>query len=193
MDTAIKGGSPLIVRSLLNYSYKANAKTHSGETPLAIACAEGNLAMAEVLLDAGADPNTSGSNGCSPLYLACKVGNLDLMELLLKRRADAEGSTRLGPNPLGATVKMPETEFTSLLLAHGANPNAPIGNPGLNTTALMTAARHNRAENIQLLLEHGASLNTRDFFGRTALFDAAGEGHIEAMQALPDVEAETET
>ncbi|KAL4950077.1 ankyrin repeat-containing domain protein [Aspergillus filifer] len=179
METAIKGGSPLIVQSLLNYSYKANAKNHSGETPLTIACADGNSAIAEQRM--------------LPSLPRLQYRELGLMELLLKRRADVEGSTPLAPNSLGAAVKIPETEFTSLLLAHGADPNALIGNPGLNTTALMTAAHHNQAENIKLLLEHGASLNTEDFYGRTALFDAAGEGHIEAMQALLDVKAGIET
>ncbi|KAL4925625.1 ankyrin repeat-containing domain protein [Aspergillus undulatus] len=199
LEFAIHRGNPLIVSSLLNYSVsllhypvRGNVENQDGGTPLIKACTEGIHAIAEILLDKGGNPNTTYKDGRSLLYLACTVGNIDLVELLLKRGADVEGPTPWGPKPLGIAARMPETDFISVLLAHGANANAVTGNPGLNTTALIAAAHHGHSQNIELLLAHGASLKTADFFSRTALSHAAENGHIKAIQVLLEAGAEVD-
>ena len=52
--------------------------------PLVAACAMGNINVASLLLDGGADPNLSGYFQCgTPLAAAIEYGNLETVELLL--------------------------------------------------------------------------------------------------------------
>jgi hypothetical protein len=59
-----------------------------GSTALHVAVAHGNLELARMLLDAGANPNALGENSIRPLGLAANVGRRDLCDLLLSRGAN---------------------------------------------------------------------------------------------------------
>lgn len=47
-----------------------NAPNDAGETPLIIACMKGNLIIADLLIDAGAEVNKALLNGNTPLHFA---------------------------------------------------------------------------------------------------------------------------
>ena len=65
LHQAAFNGQSEIVRSLLStFPDMTDATNDDGETPLIIACMKGNLAVAKLLLDAGADANRSQLNGC---------------------------------------------------------------------------------------------------------------------------------
>ena len=55
--------------ALLKAGAKTNAADENGETPLLLACGNGNLAIARMLLDAKADPNAARWSGDTPLLL----------------------------------------------------------------------------------------------------------------------------
>ena len=57
-------------------------------TPLHSAATSGSVAVARLLLDAGADPNARQSHGWTPLHSAAQNGNAALTALLLERGAD---------------------------------------------------------------------------------------------------------
>ena len=63
---------------------------------------------------------------------------------------------------------------------------------GRRVPAIVLAARGGYAEAIELLVSHGARVDTRDRDGSTALFQAAQRGHDEAVSALVKAKAALE-
>ena len=53
-----------------------------GATPLFIACQEGHLECARLLLEAGAAVNQASDDGATPLFVACHEGHLEVAKLL---------------------------------------------------------------------------------------------------------------
>ena len=53
--------------------------------PLHIACGNGHVDAARLLLDKGAEVDRANQNGTTPLYVACQQGHVDLARLLLDK------------------------------------------------------------------------------------------------------------
>ena len=64
------------------------AANRYGVTPLSLACTNGNAAMVELLLKAGADPNTALPGGETALMTAARTGKVDAVKALLAHGAD---------------------------------------------------------------------------------------------------------
>lgn len=65
-----------------------NANSRGGETPLNIASLHGQVEVAKLLLDCGADPNLKARIGHAPLHNAARNGHIEVAKLLLDRGAD---------------------------------------------------------------------------------------------------------
>ena len=74
------------------------------DTPLLRACDPPNVAVARVLLDAGADPNARRGDGESPLRLSVQAEDLEMAELLLRHGAAETINEYGGGNGLGLTA-----------------------------------------------------------------------------------------
>ena len=71
-------------------------KTNSninGATPLFIAAERNHLAVAQLLLENGADKNKPREDGASPLYIAAQQGNLGVVEYLVDAGVDVNKTT----------------------------------------------------------------------------------------------------
>ena len=66
-----------------------NQEDAHGLTPLNWAAKQGNVAMADKLVDAGATINADPEDGAPPLLDACFRGHLDVAKLLVARGGDA--------------------------------------------------------------------------------------------------------
>jgi len=105
----------------------ANVKVttrEGGITPLFMACTNGNAAIIEALLKAGADANSLKANGTTALMLAAASGNAQAAKILLDRGAkvDAKESVH-GQTALMFAAALNRDAVVKLLLAHGADPN----------------------------------------------------------------------
>ncbi len=111
-----------------------------------------NLALAEWLLDHGANPNDEES-----LYHSTELGHHDGLRLLLKH-----GATTKGTNALIRMLDFDDLKGARILLEHGADPNEvahehPSGEPIPIIPSLHQAARRGRDGRFaDLLLEFGA-------------------------------------
>ncbi|CAG8940955.1 unnamed protein product [Penicillium salamii] len=86
---------PETVRYLIEKrGYDPNEQVSLNRTVLAVACDQGDLKTAQVLLDAGANFTIADDNGWTPLHFASEGGYADLTRLLLQAGADANTSTK---------------------------------------------------------------------------------------------------
>jgi ankyrin repeat protein len=93
------------VRELLSRGNRPNGENHDINTPLWLACAsdapaERRIAIATLLLAAGASPRQTSENQTTPLHQAARKGPIALVELLIRHGAlswqgDARGRTAL--------------------------------------------------------------------------------------------------
>ncbi|XP_025078860.1 unconventional myosin-XVI-like [Pomacea canaliculata] len=88
LQSAIEEVDGKQVLTLLNTGADYNFKTGNGSSLLHKCCAEGNVAMAELLVLKGADVNAADDDWWTPLHVACYQDNADIVQLLLTNEAD---------------------------------------------------------------------------------------------------------
>jgi uncharacterized protein len=163
-----------------------------------------HLEIITALLDKGANPNAPvkentltrtiftmqwfWEEGATPFIRAAQSSDTVLMKLLLKYKADPQARTALGDNAMTASAGIgwvegvtyersakENLEAMRMLLDLGLDPNH-ANNEG--RTPLMGAAIKGRSDVVQLLVERGAKLETRDKGNRdTDKVGSAAAGH----------------
>jgi uncharacterized protein len=179
---AVKKGDAGAVRAVLARNPDINQAAVDGSTALYWAAWNDNVAMADMLIAAGASANTPTRYKVTPLSVACTNGNAVLIEHLLKAGADANGMTEDGQTPLMTCSLTGKTDAMKALLAHGAKVN--IKEPYKGQTALMWAASEGNAAAAALLVEFGEDVKARSKGGSTPLLFAVRNGHIDAAKIL---------
>jgi ankyrin repeat protein len=165
------------------YRPRAVPSPSGGLTALHFAARDGNLTIARILVDAGADIERRTGNGTRPLVTAIMNNHIELAMYLLEKGADANAADDFYKRtPLFAAVEMRNPDFTrdtappvadnrdpmdliKALLARGANPNAQI-----NTTPFRGF--------------YQVSAGWVNFDGQTAFIRAALNGDITLMRLL---------
>ena len=140
-------------------------------------CVVGSLALAEVLLEAGATP-TDGVTA----HIAGGGGNLAVLDLLLRYGLDVNGSPRAVPPLPYMLTWATDPAGPRWLLEHGADPNLAFGAD--QESALHVAARRWDVALVELLLAHGADPKRRRADGRTPYVLAALNGKVEIARRL---------
>ena len=85
-------------------------------------------------------------------------------------------------NPPGAAKMGPNIALIQALIKHGA----PVDDMGVCGSALSLAVQFENLDSARVLLDSGAHVNLRDFFGETSLFFAAREGNLPALRLLKE-------
>lgn len=169
---AASSGDLKTVRLLLSKGANVNAHARGsldaaiwggGRSPLMWAAARGDLAMMKLLLKAGAKVNEQEGFGTA-LTQSAWMNQPRAAELLLKHGADVHAKEQMsGFTALhwAASSDNASAELVSLLLKHGANPNAPGGEPvdaylGIEQTPLMLAKKRGDTAITRALEQAGA-------------------------------------
>jgi len=146
------------VRALLRDGSDVNGAQGDGMTALHWAGMQGNAAMVEVLLYAGANSEaTTRLGGFTALHLASKNGHAEAITTLAGAGADATSRTATGATPLHLAAASGSAGAVSALVASGAQVDATEGTH--EQTPLHWAAAANRLSAMETLIGAGADVH----------------------------------
>ena len=169
LSIASERGDSEIVKLALLAGAAANASNTRGFPPLFMACGSGRIEIAQILLDALADPSMPSSEGTArtPLHVAAKRGDTTMAQLLLERRADTQALARhRSPlpslpaawlTPLHIAALSGNSGVVGLLLQHA--PASNVCAPSAIGSPLHCAAQSGDPTSTRLLIAHGAQVN----------------------------------
>lgn len=187
---AAASGNVELIRFLLDAGVKVDARSDYGRQPLHLAAGWGRLGAARFLLERGAAINAcADAIYGTPLHEA--AGHAEMVSFLLARGANVNAKEEDGTTPLHSTAEFGHIDSATILLDHGARIEASIhkeiyGAESGGERPIHIAARRDRPEYIEFLLERGAWIDAPDARGNTPLDKAVrcgGDGD-EAVKVL---------
>jgi ankyrin repeat protein len=111
----------------------------NGPTLLVLIVGKNNPAMAQLLIDYGANPNRE-VRGSTPLITAAQMGSVKLIDLLIAAGADPNQRNATGESPLYVACIMDRADAAKRLVQLGADPDAK--HPSGVSDRMMCASGH---------------------------------------------------
>ena len=211
---AAENGDTALVERLLAAGADVNAKGGRGRrargavTALMNAAANGHADVVELLIDAGADLNLQEpglrEEGCdlsecygrTALLFAVERDHADIVKLLVEAGADVNVRRKdnYGDTALIQAVEDRGYNIVKQLLA-APNIDVNMKSKGIERyswsknrefSALVAAVRNNKPDIVELLLDNGADVNTKDGKHITVLDSAAANGYTDVVELLLD-------
>lgn len=189
---AAQKGYVRIVRLLLQHGADPNNEDNGKYTPLHLAASNGHEECAESLIGAGANVDASTSSGVTPIHYAVQGRHARVVQLLVQASAEV----KCFRNPLLLIAADDgSAEVVRVLLDANAptdcranlkvmiNKDADVED---TLTPLHLAASKGHTEVVELLLAHGADVNSRTAKLWTALDFAVLNAHPSCAHALLD-------
>jgi hypothetical protein len=146
----------------------ATARQARFNNQLASAVENFDVSAVKRLLGEGADPNTR-EGGARPLWK-------ERFEIILGRRPKPDPGIPLILDAVSWSEDCPPScdrqfDIAKMLIAHGADINAKEGSNGETALDMAVGLEHQKC--VQLLIDNGADVNTRDAYAETPLMTAA--------------------
>ncbi|KAK6542283.1 Ankyrin repeat and SOCS box protein 3 [Orbilia ellipsospora] len=182
---AIQGGSFPIVELLLKKDKRcADSPTSDGDTPLWMACQQGNAKIATLLIEEyNVNVNaTLFQTQRTALHQAAQTGNPIIVKLLLDNGAEFETRDCHGISPLWSAAQNGHDEIVKMLLDKEAD--TEIIAAGCNRRPLHQAAQCGHTKICTMLLDKKAQYEPLDLSGCSPLFLAAQGGYAEIVKIL---------
>ena len=171
------------------------------------AAVEGHLRVAELLIARGADVNAGNERRLTPLHYAAMMGELSIADLLITSGADINfhGGNDVTPlvsalnsalevqswrdngddRPRVAAAMIRQRRMVFFLIGLGADVSAPPDNGhALCGRPLHLAAALGDVDLMQVMMEKGAPVDTRNRGGQTPLHKAVGYRRLAAAKFL---------
>jgi ankyrin repeat protein len=131
------------IRGLLNAGVPPSSADYDHRTALHLACSEGHLEAAQLLIEEGADANKKDRFGCTPLDDAQRSGHHELVAYLRSKKAKHGGLDKLQAKLIEHCAKN-ELSAAGLLLQKDINGADVPHSAGIspNCWSVHKAARH---------------------------------------------------
>lgn len=143
---AVNEGRIEAVRALLDHGANKETKM-TGDSALQVAAFRGNIAIARLLLERGADVNLRGGEGNTPLKTAAEQGNVELAKLFLDAGADLEYAGGIdGGTALCMAADRGHPDVVRLLLDRGSDPTTRDLQYDTALDCAVSANRHSPSE-----------------------------------------------
>ena len=156
-------------------------RDQSGQTPLMVASAAGQLEIMDQLLGANSNVRLKDNSGQSAIHHAAANNQPNAISKLLSAGAEINAQDNSGQSALHLSAWSGATSASRQLLRSGADPNLK-SNSGY--TPLFGAAWQGHPAVVRQLGSANANLDTMDDDGWTALQKAAYRGHSEVVKIL---------
>ncbi|MCU1438913.1 MAG: Ankyrin, partial [Naasia sp.] len=173
LQLAASAGHGEMATALIAAGANVNQVSQQGTTALLGAAGSGNVAIVQMLLQAGATvENRAESDGVNALMVAAMAGHTAVVQALLAANArlditlEDDQPTLNGWTTLILVADKGHAGVVQALLQAGAQVDQPNG---CGLTALMFAARNGHADVVQALLDDGAGVDQEMYDGSTAL------------------------
>jgi len=162
-------------------------------TPLMLACINGRVKVARLLVSRGAHLDIMSNEG-SALFFACYWGCAEMVRLLLEKGADKMKATHDGGTPLQVACFMGQLEVVQLLLDAGVAKDrwGKDRADSAGATPLIEACAAGHLEVVRLLLKHDANPHVENNQGFTPLFCACQAGNVEMVAVLLDADVDVD-
>lgn len=165
-QAAIQGDTRLLQQLLHNNPAVVDSQMMvTDATPLHLACAEGHMDAARVLLQYHANVNARDKDGETPLHKTMDFvkgsffralfgarRSVELASFLLESGVSIEARNSNGETALHKAATLGRKDLVELFLTNGADPNSR-NNKG--NTPLRSALRHKQQQVVELLRKHG--------------------------------------
>ncbi|GAW16521.1 hypothetical protein ANO14919_059510 [Xylariales sp. No.14919] len=210
---ASEHGSVDVVKLLLDKGADPNIVTNKGSTPLLLGSEGNHVDVVKLLLEKDADPTAVANEGSTPLHWASKHGSVHVVKLLLDKEVEVKADIR-GWTPLHWASRYNHVDVVKLLLEKvdhasiadyagrsplfyaimkGQNGVFDVLRAGQQSkmrdyfgiSALSIAVRCGRERIVdQLLATLDTDINSGDNCGRTPIWWALKQGHVEIANRL---------
>ncbi|XP_063780761.1 ankyrin repeat and SOCS box protein 10 isoform X5 [Pseudophryne corroboree] len=163
------------VRALLSYGANPNAECQEGLFPLHHCKTSESYHCAKLLLQYGAYINNQTEDeGLTPLHVAARHGLLENVDLYLRHGATIDKRDVQGETPLIVACSQPQSpteleryhQVCQRLIQGGANIKARDND---QQSPLHLACKSANPQVVEMLLAHGAEVNTMSYSGNTAM------------------------
>ena len=158
-----------------------------GFTPLHYACARGNRAAAEILIQSGkVNLNALDKQLNTPLHGACRIGDAWIVEQLLEGGANVLLSNEEGVNPLHVSCQEGWCDVVNLIMRKRPGDHNQLVTRVDNeyNSALHLACGSGEAEIVRVLLLYNANPTITKLHDVSPLHIAAKEGYVEITDML---------
>src|SRR6267142_1800548 len=127
-------------------------------TPLHMALRSGDVDLARLLVEHGADTTARDNDGLTPLHLAVQKGSVVLARLLVEHGADVTAQDNHRSTLLHLAVQKGSVDLAGLLVGHGADVKAQ---DNYGTTLLHLAVQKGSEDLARFLVKHGADVTAK--------------------------------
>ena len=173
------------VKQLVMRGVSINARDKRGYTPLMHALNTFQTKIIAELLAAGAVADVRDYDGVSALFLACQAGDDEAARLLLAAGARLENADPLPEtSAFAAALRSGSPQLVEQLLKSGASLRGEVQGSQGRWPALVYAARVSSADVVEVMVKHGADVNTPCRDKSTALLHAAAFGNLAVIKRL---------
>lgn len=181
---AAESGDLKITRFCINeLDMDPKALSYKHETALMLAARTGNTSLLNYLIGLGIEMEAENSDGETALFYALEADDNAAFSFLVNNNADISHITNDKSTLLIKAAKEEQTEAMRLLLNAGIDVNAKNA-MGQTAFEYVFGAFTPDDNLINLFLEKGADIETKDSRGRTLLFLAIEEGDLEKVKTL---------